>query len=157
MHGEQVLIGFDRTEQGKLEIVGFSATKVDVGDIIEDDGIITPRRRAYFAAAAIAKSHQGTGLYGHLNDRRMDFVEERQLDVVATRTQNPRVEQGITLSLEKMVQAQRIRAFTIARQVIQGAYGGMLTDVRPVASRVTYDNIDYERGDANLITWRLHL
>ena len=30
----------------------------------------------------------------------------------------------------------------------------MLTDTRPIARQVSYDNIDYERGDAHLINSR---
>ena len=33
----------------------------------------------------------------------------------------------------------------------------MLTDTRPIARQVSYDNIDYERGYAHLINWQLFL
>ena len=154
MHGDQVLIGFDRNDDDQLEIVGFSATKLKFEHTDGEDFSI-PKPYAYFAAAAIAKSHQRTGLYAHLNDIRMDYVLENGIDRVATRTQNPRVEEGISAALDRMVEARRIRSYVISRQVIQGVYGGMLTDVRPVARVVNYDNIDYERGDANLIDWQL--
>ena len=156
MQGDQILIGFDSNRDGKMEIVGFSSTSIQASENVEGGStLLLTNRHAYFAAAAISKSRQGHGLYGALNDRRMDFVRENELESIVTRTQNPRVEQSITQALDRLVEARSIRSFKIARQLIKGVYGGMLTDSRPAASHVSYDNIDYERGDAHLINWQL--
>lgn len=150
MQGDQVLVIYDRTDT----VVGFSATRIMHGES-EINGLALPAEQAYFAAAAIAKPFQGNGLYNRLNQKRMDFVCRENINDIVTRTQNPRVEQGITRAVQRLVSGNIVGSFAIARQLTVGAYGHMLTAVRPYANNVRYDNIDYNRGDANLIAWLL--
>ena len=72
-----------------------------------------------------------------------------------TRTQNPKVERGITSALERMQEQNRIRKFTLGRYVVRAVYDGMLTDERPQTKTISYDNLDYDRGDANIVSWQM--
>lgn len=154
MWGDQILIGVSKDTQS--QIAGFSATTIETVENkgeIEHPSLIYPC--AYFAAAAIAKVYQGRGLYSLLNDKRLEFVEGEGVDRLYTRTQNPRVEQGISRALDRMVDERRIKSFAVARYALIGVYGCMLTDTKPLARTVSYDNLDYERGDANIVSWQL--
>lgn len=155
MRGDQVLIGISNNST-QSQVAGFSATTIETVENkgeVEHPSLVYPC--AYFAAAAITKVHQGRGLYSLLNDKRLEFVENEGVDRLYTRTQNPRVEQGISRALDRMVEARRIKSFTIARYALIGVYGGMLTDAKPLARTVSYDNLDYERGDENIVSWQL--
>lgn len=152
IQGDQLLIGVNED----LEVIGFSAVNIETEERhgLDHSSIAYPC--AYFAASAIAKPYQGMGLYARLNDQRLDFVEENKTGRLYTRTQNPRVEQGITQSLERLMKSGRIGSFIVSRHVLIGVYGGMLTDTKPQSRFISYDNLNYERGDANIVNWQLH-
>ena len=151
MQSDQLLIGLDSDNN----VAGFSALAVETADNkgIEHTSLVYPC--AYFAAAAIAKAYQGLGLYSSLNDRRLTFTEKSGLLNIYTRTQNPKVERGITSALERMQEQNRIRKFTLGRYVVRAVYDGMLTDERPQTKTISYDNLDYDRGDANIVSWQM--
>lgn len=153
MQGDQLLLGVESS--GSSNVVGFSATNIETSTSrgLEHPSILYPC--AYFAASAVAKDYQGMGFYGELNDRRLDFAETNGLRQIYTRTQNPHVEREITQALERMVSRRKIGSFIVDRCAVVGAYDGMLTATKPVSSTISYDELNYERGDANIITWRL--
>lgn len=136
-------------------VAGFSALAIETEDNkgIEHASLVYPC--AYFAAAAIARTYQGLGLYSSLNDRRLTFAEKSNLLNVYTRTQNPKVERGITSALERMQEQNRIRGFTLDRHAVRAVYGGMLTAEKPQTKTISYDYLDYDRGDANIVAWQM--
>lgn len=109
----------------------------------------------YFAAAAIAGDQQGRGLYHILNERRMQLVIQKDTPTVYTQTQNPRVQEGITNSIRRLEPTTGMSIGSIDRIVRPAIYGRMLTHAQPVAKILTYDDINYARGDAAIITWNL--
>ena len=54
-----------------------------------------------------------------------------------------------------MQEQNRIRKFTLGRYVVRAVYDGMLTDERPQTKTISYDNLDYDRGDANIVSWQM--
>ncbi len=109
----------------------------------------------YFAAAAIASDQQSRGLYHVLNERRFGLAIQNDIDTIFTQTQNPRVQEGITNSILRLESTTGIGIRSIERIVRQGVYGRMLTDSQPTAKNLSYEDIDYARGDAAIITWNL--
>lgn len=109
----------------------------------------------YFAAAAIAGDQQGRGLYHILNERRMQLAIQNNSPMIYTQTQNPRVQEGITNSIRRLEPTTGVGIGSISRIVRSGIYGGMLTHTQPMAKNLSYDDINYARGDAAIITWSL--
>lgn len=155
MMGKQVLVARFLSDEFPPEVVGFSATSIDVPSEQFQLDELSSEPGIYFAGAAITQKHQGTGLYGTLNESRLQLAFENDIDHIYTRTQNPRVEEGITSSLERLVEQHKIRAFKLGRVIMRGAYGKMLTAEKPTAREISYDDFNYEKGDAAVITWQL--
>jgi hypothetical protein len=113
----------------------------------------------YMAAAAIRQENQSTGLYKAMTRMRVDFGLNRRMTLFYTRTQNPRVEEGITSEFEDRVAIGQISGFTFERRFVQGkgkgGYDGMLTAEIPVGRSVVYDTLDYDRGDAHILLFRI--
>ena len=118
-----------------------------------DNDSLKDKQGAYFAGAAICSTAQGTGLYHMLNQQRIDFAFFREADFIFTRTQNPRVQEGITTSMERLVDEGELVKYSMQRVIMQGAYPGMLTSTKPVGRKVKYDDLQYDRGDAAIIIW----
>lgn len=158
MQGDQILVAKPSTDPpDDARILGFTSTSINIPhDEFSVEGL-SRNPALYFAGAAIAQEAQGDGLYGMMNEYRFDYGFEHDLDLVYTRTQNPRVEEGITSSIERLIEARRIKSFKLARYVCRGAYGKMLTAQKPIARRISYDFLDYDEGDAVILTWQLDI
>jgi hypothetical protein len=109
----------------------------------------------YMAAAAVRQDAQGTGLYKEMTRRRVDFGLSREMTLFYTRTQNPRVEEGITGELKDRVAMRQISGFSLERRLAIGCYGKMLTAEIPIGRSVVYDTLDYDRGDAHILLFRV--
>lgn len=153
MSGDQILIATDRVN-GFNHVHAFSATKINAPNLQFGDDRLSDEVGGYFAAAAVRKESQSHGLYLDLNEKRLSFVLKNGGKLVYTRTQNPRVEEGITHSVEKLISNGVIAGYEIGRVVFKGVYGKMLTATRPTSRHLSYDDIDYENGDAVMVTWR---
>lgn len=153
MSGDQILIAADK-DQGFEHIHAFSATKIVAPNSYFNDDSLSSEVGGYFAAAAVRKESQSHGLYLELNGRRLDYVLKNGAKHVFTRTQNPRVEEGITHSIDVLVANGTITGYDVGRVVLRGVYGKMLTATRPTSRHLSYDEIDYENGDAVMVTWR---
>jgi hypothetical protein len=153
MAGQQVLVA-NANLDGTYVVKGFSSTTITSPAEVFGDGTLSNEKGAYFAGAAICSTAQGNGLYHDLNQRRVGFALDHGVETIFTRTQNPRVEEGITASVVRLVEEGVISTYGLSRIVCRGVYGKMLTATRPSGRRVVYDNIDYANGDANILTWR---
>lgn len=116
----------------------------------------------YLAAAAIIPSEQGKGLYNIFNRLRIESgIITKGFTNITTRTQNPRVEKGITGTLETLKRENEISSYVITHELITGVYGRMLTKDRPLSSNAdinrTYSKLDYEKGDGYFITFTVQL
>lgn len=137
--------------QRHRQVVGFaSACLVSAAKRFQDERL-PDDVGCYFAGAAVSKSQQGQGVYHTLNASRIEFAVEHGLPTIFTQTQNPRVHEGITHSFEML----GVRAVEVTRVVRPGVYGRMLTGKRPTSRTLEYNDLDYPRGDAAVITWRL--
>lgn len=151
--GDQVLVATDNTRQSHDAVIGFSAVTIQHENALTEAYVDVSYPCAYFAAAAIAKQFQGRGLYRVFNQQRVAFAQQHAAQSISTRTQNPRVEQDISHTLDQLQERQRIQSYTLARHALRGFYGTMLTAKKPVATTVSYDDIDYANGDAYLLHW----
>lgn len=155
MTGDQVLVA--TSEHDQTDVHGFSAAKI-ISPLEEfDDKEQSSSPGLYLAGAAIAGSHQGKGLYYVFNEARLKFGFDSGITTVFTRTQNPRVQEGVTKSLDKMIQEGTVSDYEISRLIKRGVYGEMLTAEKPVAKELAFDDINHEDGDAVIITWNVQL
>lgn len=154
--GDQVLVSLRGGANSSAEetVTGFSsASIVSPGEYTK--GIIPGDRALYFAATAIAQPFQGSGLYDVINKRRLEFALEQGIDTLFTRTQNPRVQEGITRAIETLMRQQRVGTFEISRTLLRGVYGKQLTTIKPTSHTLNYDELNTKQGDAYFITWRI--
>ena len=110
------------------------------------------KRGLYLAGAAVQKEHQHVGLYRKMNHTRIGKSIDARLSFIFTRTQNPKIEKGIVATLDAFQAEGRIAGFTIAREIVRGAYGRMLTERKPEPH---YEDLNYKAGDAHLFVFRL--
>lgn len=145
--GDAVLVALDEDQK----VAGFAAVDVNTegGPAAEYFQVAYPS--AYFAACAIAKRCQGTGLYDQFNQRRLRLALDNGAQQVYTRTQNPRVEEGIVREFNRAVDEGYMRSFAVGRQALRGFYGAMLTSDIPRANHLSYDDLDYAKGDAYML------
>ncbi|HEV2403211.1 MAG TPA: hypothetical protein VGS08_03340 [Candidatus Saccharimonadales bacterium] len=153
MAGQQVLVA--TMNPSEKMVIGFASASVISPREEFGNPDLTDQEGLYFIGAAIHRAAQGNGLYHGLNSRRLDFGLSAGVDFVYTRTQNPRVQEGITHLLDKRVTAGQIRGYEVGRMVCRGAYGRMLTREKPVARDLCFEDIDYDNGDAAILTWQL--
>lgn len=113
----------------------------------------------YMAAAAVRQEAQSSGLYKEMTRRRVELwlngIENRKLTLLYTRTQNPRVEEGIVGELEDRITTGQIKGFSLERRPVPCSYGQMLTAEIPIGRCVVYDTLDYSRGDAHVLLFRI--
>jgi len=148
MKGDQLLVARDQQQK----VLGFAATIIaSSGELLE-----TGDTGAYFAAAAISRDHQGDGLYGALTEMRVRYaLLEQDANLIYTRTQHPRVQEGITSTLERVGELEGFVVSSMERVLLPAFYGHMLTAEKPAAREVEFAELDYTKGDAFLISWRI--
>lgn len=153
IHGEQVIAVYP--DVNRTRVVAFGAADILSPRSKFGDESLSDRIGCYFAAATIAPDFQGRGIYRMLNARRLQFAVDSLLDTIFTQTQNPRVQEGITNTIRRLEPTTGVSLQGIDRVVRRGAYGKMLTDTQPFARQLSYDDIDYDAGDAAVVTWQL--
>lgn len=155
MRGDQLLVARD-----EHTVVAFSSTSFrSMREVAEHDGF-GEEPALYFAAAAVSKTAQGTGLYKVMNARRLALLDEQGVETstVFTRTQNPRVQHGIGEAITNYLRSgvSVYEGFQFERVLFRGHYGRMLTKDRPEARQVSYDDeLDATNGDAYILKWEL--
>ena len=109
--------------------------------------------------AAVKREAQGSGIYSHFSLRRINFGLNRGRNKVQLRTQNPKVELGVRLCLDSLVEVGLISDYQVNRELRRGLYGRMLTAVQPSCGieRIdsTYASLQYQRGDAFALEFTL--
>lgn len=151
MQGQQILVA----ENKDVGVIGFTSTTVISPANQFNDSTLPNERGLYFAGAAIAAPAQGTGLYLAMNRRRLEILATEPLDLVYTRTQNPRVLDGITHSIKELTKKSEFTSYQLGKIICRGVYGQMLTSTLPVSRTAVFKELDYFRGDAAILTWRL--
>ena len=111
--------------------------------------------QCYFAGAAVARNEQGNGIYHILNRRRLEFAKEQDKLDIFTQTQNPRVIEGISHTIAIVSSELGLSLSGVEKLVRRKAYGSMLTADKPFSRQVELNDIDYEAGDAYIMTWHL--
>lgn len=154
MTGDQLLIAVENDD-----VVSFTSTNVTSPyELVSDDERYSKEVGLYFAAAAVSRAVQGRGVYKQINTMRLSLLEEAGVNSVFTRTQNPRVETGISTTISDYLKLEdsKFTMYTKSKLLIPGFYGRLLTDVKPAARGVDFDKeLNRENGDAFLINWDL--
>jgi len=154
MRGDVVTI--DVREGGdEGDILAFSSTSFGSPNEILGATDISDVPGCYLAGATVSKEAQGSGLYKKMNQTRIGLALERGLGLVFTRTQNPRVQSGIQSVLAGLVEQGKLEGFSLERRLVKGCYGQMLTRTKPVDDKVSFGELDYEKGDAYVLLFRL--
>lgn len=150
--GDIVTVYTDETTQ---EVIAFSSTVFGSPNDLLDSQEISDKQGCYLAGATISKARQSTGFYKQMNESRINAALVRNLDLIFTRTQNPRVQSGIQAVLENMKEKGVISNYELERILMPGCYGHMLTEEKPHDDKVSFDELDYENGDAYVLLFSL--
>jgi hypothetical protein len=153
MVGNQVLVAANHTD---LKVVGWSAVTLISPEEEFQDKELYSDEGLYIAAVAVHRLAQGRGLSSTFHDINLTFGLDREQPFAFTRTQNPRVEAGITHAVDRLVETGAIGGYSLSRIVREGVYGKMLTSDQPSSNNLEYNDIDYDRGDAAVIQWMFH-
>lgn len=137
-------------------VVGFATTRNASPAAMFPKEFVGSESGLYLAGAVVRKEYQGRGLYKELNRIRIGQAMTSGTELIFTRTQNPRVETGMRSVLEEYEEQGYIKGFFLERKKQPGAYGRMLTEQKPVVPEGSpYEDLNYEQGDAFIITIRL--
>jgi GNAT superfamily N-acetyltransferase len=120
-------------------VVGFASSEVREG-------------KFYLAGVAVDRERQEFGLATDLTRAVIEDAANLAYTGFWTRTQNPLVERTISRVLGDLRDEEVVGNWSIDRTLLEGHYGHMLTDTRPLSrnpelSRI-YGSLDYSRGDA---------
>lgn len=137
------------------EVFAFSSTVFGSPNEIFSTDEISDERGCYFAGATIMKDRQSTGFYKVMNEKRAGIALEQGFSLIFTRTQNPRVQSGISAVLDELTERGSIQGYDLSRVLIPGCYGSMLTEEKPTDSKVSFDELNYENGDAFVLLFDL--
>lgn len=143
------------TDDQSREVFAFSSTAFGTPNELLGSSEISDTYGCYLVGATVSKDKQGIGLYKKMNERRIGFAVDRELDLVFTRTQNPRVQSAIQGVLNGMQERGVIAGYTLERILVPGHYGKMLTEEKPQDDKLSFDELDYEKGDAYLLLFFL--
>lgn len=152
MQGDIVTVDIERRSQ---DILAFSSTSFCTPNQEFKTDNISDELGCYLAGSTVRKEVQGSGLYKKMNETRIGFALERKLKLVFTRTQNPRVQSGIEAVLTNMIDQGKILDYELKRIHIPGCYGQMLTKTKPIDAKVSFDELDYEKGDAYVLLFNI--
>lgn len=152
IQGDLVTVDID-VRTGKA--LAFSSTDFGTPNQIFDRQDISDDSGCYLAGATVAKEAQGMGLYKRMNEFRIREAIDRGMNLVFTRTQNPRVQAGIAATLSAFQNEGLISEYKMERILVPGCYGGQLTKTRPVDDEISFSELDYSKGDAYIILFRL--
>lgn len=143
------------TDSETKQVFAFSSTLFGSPNDIFKSEDISDAYGCYLAGATISKDRQSTGFYKKMNARRIGLAIERGMNLIFTRTQNPRVQSGIQSVLNEMQENGVIGGYEVQRILIPGCYGHMLTEEKPVDDKVSFGELDYDKGDAYVLLFPL--
>lgn len=157
MAGGQVLVArFSKEAHSSGVVAGFTSSTIATPKETFSNRELSDETGLYFAGAAIHKDAQRGGLYDEFNRRRLGYALGSGVRMLFTRTQNPRVEEGIEKLLQYAVIRKDLSSYrALDRVTCEGVYPGMLTGVKPQGRYVRYDDISYPRGDAFILSWAI--
>ncbi len=144
--GDMIILARDKNSG---QVIGFSSTEISSprslflrNDLPEDLG-------CYMAAATVKKETQKLNIYTNMTMLRLNFAIEKGIKLLFTRTQNPRVEETLTLLLDKTIGKGK---YSVSRIYVPNCYKKMLTEDEPIGKYLTYrTEINYDNGDAYII------
>lgn len=152
IQGDLVTVDIDEATGRAL---AFSSTDFGTPNEILKRRDISDERGCYLAGATVAKEAQGSGLYKRMNENRIQAALDRKVNLVFTRTQNPRVQAGIEATLQAFRNQGLILGYSTRKILVPGCYGGQLTKTRPVDDKISFDELDYDNGDAYIILFEI--
>ncbi len=142
-------------DQATERVLAFSSTDFGSPNKLFQRDDISGEEGCYLAGATVAKDAQGLGLYKSMNELRISTAIKKGLSLIFTRTQNPRVQAGIESTLDTFQKEGSILGYTHERILIPGCYGSQLTKTKPVDNLISYDELNYEEGDAYILMFKL--
>jgi len=152
IQGDLVTVDIDEATGRAL---AFSSTDFGTPNEILNRNDVSDDRGCYLAGATVAKEAQGAGLYKRMNENRIQAALDRNVKLVFTRTQNPRVQAGIEATLKAFRNEGLILGYSMKKILVPGCYGGQLTKTRPVDDQISFDDLDYDKGDAYIILFEI--
>lgn len=149
---------FITAHQGE-KLVGFSTAVYGSPSEVLKDQSLPIDQGVYLAAGAVAKESQSQGIYQAMLLQRIYVGLDKGVDLVYTRTQNPRVEQSIISAMKILKLSKDISDCTIERVKLPGFYGEMLTGEKPTTDdpkiQKIYTDLDARAGDAYVLLFRM--
>jgi hypothetical protein len=95
----------------------------------------------YFAGAAVKNNCQGNGVYQKLLSSRLNNLVQRRERMLEFCTQNPKVEKGICMALEREIDLGNLVNYNLERKIEKRLYGRMLTEKRLFSGNLKIDKI----------------
>jgi len=157
LHGDVLTLGF-RNET----VVGFNAIEFKSPEAVwgglKPNRTLPSKTGVYFSGALIDGSAQKSGFYQHMTEQRVIRGIEKGFKIVFTETQNPNIEAGIIKTLESMKSEGTIKDYSMEdRILIPGLYGRCMYKEVPKNAKVSYDELNYQAGDAYGLIFHLTL
>lgn len=140
------------------KLVAFSTSVYGSPSMVLKDSSLSLERGVYLAAGAVAKESQSEGIYQAMLLQRIYAGLDKGMNLIYTRTQNPRIEQAIISSMRILKKADDISDCTLERIKIPGIYGQMLTGEKPTTNdhrlQKIYADLDIKAGDAYVLLFK---
>ena len=136
-------------------VVAFSSTLFGSPNDIFQSQDLSDTSGCYLAGATVAADQQGKGIYKYMNEQRVGVAIDQQLPMIYTRTQNPRVQAGIQSVLNGLTESGSIQGYTVERVLMKGCYGHQLTATKPFDDEISFEELDYDNGDAYVLMFNL--
>lgn len=157
LHGDVLTLGFQNEIIVGFNSIDFKSPKDVWGGLVSNLTLPT-ERGVYFAGALIDGNVQKSGFYQQMNEQRVIKGVEKNLKIVFTETQNPNVEAGIVNTLNTMKENKAITDYSMENRILlSGLYGRCMYNEIPKNAKVSYDNLDYQAGDAYGLIFHLNL
>lgn len=148
LHGDVLTLGFRDGKVIGFNAIDFKSPRAVWAGLVPDE-MLPADEGVYFSGALIDGSAQKSGFYRQMNEQRIARGAERGLNLVFTETQNPNVEAGIVNTLDSLKADGTIMDYSMEdRMLLPGLYGRCMYQEVPTNTRVSYDQLNYQAGDA---------
>ena len=147
-------------EENSRRIIGFDSinfgSPAKTWEGLKPEGTFPDETGVYFAGALVAGETQKSGLYTKMTEERVKRGIEKGYHLVFTETQNPNIEAGIKNTLEIMKTEGEIKDYSMnERALLPGLYGRCMYKEVPKNEKVSFDELNYNAGDAYALVFNL--
>jgi hypothetical protein len=157
LHGDVLTLGFRNEIVVGFNCIEFKSPKEVWGGLITDHELPSDPG-VYLAGVLIDGSAQKSGFYQRMNKDRVTRGVEKGFNIIFTETANPNVEAGIKDTLDSMKENGQIVDYSMEDRIyLKALYGRRMYTEAPKNAKVSFDDLNYDAGDAYAIIFHLTL